>query len=464
MADIVVPLLDARRKIETDFVQAAFSGICQHTISPADVLAVCPLELLEQGTIPHAIYRAIVELDQKGSDVSPVSVWAHIYEAMQAYDKKIAPWPRNITSATIGEYSTSIYGSSESAIMFFAEQARDEGLKRVAEKELYALVLETQRIGASPADIASGMLALAQKLDGGAPAAYNLSPILDRVLAAAENGVAAKPLPTPWPNLNKVLKGGLVSGELAILAARPGMGKTALAGCMAVETARSGVPVLFISREVSDTMLGARMLARESRVDARYFRQGIGDAPDIIPAMHRGHEKLHNLPVRIVEKTTVPMTPREVRRLAKTTQGVGLIIVDYLQLLNPDTKQNSREREVAEMSRSMKQLALDCKCPVLLLSQLNRQVEETAREPRLSDLRESGAIEQDADIVIFLHAKKDAVNLSNTPIKAIVAKGRSSGTGTANLIFSKPFADFAEDTSPEMTWNRNSGGSSADEI
>ena len=234
-------------------------------------------------------------------------------------------------------------------------------------------------------------------------------------------------------------------GELAVLAARPGLGKTALAGCMAVETARAGVPVLFISREVKEYTLLSRIMAREARVDSRIFRQGIGNAQGVREKLLRCKAELSGLPLRIVEKSVAPMCPREVRRLAKSLKGCGLVIVDYLQLLCPDQKNASREREVAEMSRSMKQLALDCDCPVLLLSQLNRRVEEGDREPRLSDLRESGAIEQDADIVMFLHTTQANQKMPRAPVKAIVAKGRSSGTGVAHLVFDKPFADFVED-------------------
>ena len=136
------------------------------------------------------------------------------------------------------------------------------------------------------------------------------------------------------------------------------------------------------------------------------------------------------------------MTPNEIRRLTRSTRECGLVIIDYLQLLTPDNPQANREREVAEMSRSIKQLALDCDCPVLLLSQLNRQVEENGREPRLADLRESGAIEQDADIVIFLHAKREDAKKIKMPTRAIVAKGRSSGTGSACMLFNKSYADF----------------------
>ena len=246
-------------------------------------------------------------------------------------------------------------------------------------------------------------------------------------------------------------------GELAILAARPGMGKTALAGCMALEVARNGVDTLFISREVKDLTIGNRLTAREGRIDLSCFRQRVDRAPNVLPAIKAASARIAGLPMRVVEKSIAPMTPREVRRLAKSIKGIGLVVVDYLQLLNPDMKQNSREREVAEMSRAMKQLALDCDCPVLLLSQLNRQVEESDRAPRLSDLRESGAIEQDADIVMFLHAKKANQGLARMPVRAIVAKGRSSGTGAANLLFDKPFSDFVEDTHADEWAAKTSG-------
>jgi replicative DNA helicase len=123
-----------------------------------------------------------------------------------------------------------------------------------------------------------------------------------------------------------------------------------------------------------------------------------------------------------------------------------MVVVDYLQLMFPDTKHDSREREIADMSRSMKRLAVELNCPVLLLSQLNRKVEEGNREPQLSDLRESGAVEQDADIVIMLHADKKELNSADVLMQALVRKGRSSGTGAAGLIFHKAYSDFSEGT------------------
>lgn len=271
------------------------------------------------------------------------------------------------------------------------------------------------------------------------------------VLESLKQGKAARPMPTPWGSLNAVLKGGMVPGELVVLAARPGLGKTALAGCIAIETARSGVPVLFVSREVRDETLVSRFLAREGRIDARLFRQGIEHAQNAMDDVRGAVNSIMGLPLTILEKSTVPLTPGEIRRVCRTIKGgVGLVVIDYLQLVTPDqSHRGSREREVAEMSRSFKQLALDLRCPVLLLSQLNRAAEDSDRVPGLHDLRESGAIEQDADIVMFLHTKKVQRSLVKAPVQVEVAKGRSSGTGAAYLVFDKPYADFYVDEHAE---------------
>lgn len=441
-------VFEMREEREHEFVTMALTAACAGTVAVADLLAVCPLNMLA-ARIPRAIYRAMAEAGASGARLTLQAVWSVIRAGQARGDKRAEPWPEELSAATLADYTLSIFGGREDAVMLAARQVWSEGIKRQAESSLMGLVGDCRRFGNDPAAIACGLAALAAELEGGAAQAADLSELMGRIVAAVENGGAARPLPTPWPRLNRVLKGGIAPGELAILAARPGMGKTALAGCLAVETARAGVPVLFISREVKDVTLGSRMLAREGRMDCRFFRQGGERAATLLPAIRAAAARLSDLPLRVVEKSAAPMSPREVRRLARTSKGVGLVIVDYLQLLNPDTPQHNREREVADMSRSMKQLALDCDCPVLLLSQLNRRVEEGNREPQLSDLRESGAIEQDADIVIFLHARKADAGLARMPVRAIVAKGRSCGTGSADLLFNKPLADFEQDDNAE---------------
>jgi replicative DNA helicase len=301
---------------------------------------------------------------------------------------------------------------------------------------------------------ASDVQALREKLravadgeDTLASCTVSIADVAERVYENMANGTALKPMPLPWGNVNAVLKGGIVPGELAVLAARPGMGKTAFAGCVGIEAARRGIPVLFVSREVRDEALAARWMAREARIDYRFFRQGMEHAENILPRVKGIASALADLPLHILERSSRPVTPAEIRRVARKVRA-GLVIVDYLQLITPDMRDKSREREVAEMSRAFKQMALDLSIPVFLLAQLNRQVEaggKEPRKPRLSDLRESGAIEQDADIVMFLHSSGREQAMTTAPVSVVVAKGRSSGTGEARLKFEKPFQNFSED-------------------
>lgn len=439
----IANVFEQRREAERDFVRAAACGIVQRVVEADAVLAVCPAGLITHDLQAQAVYSAIAAIAASRKRPDPVNVG----EWVNAHGKDY----HGVTMADVASfYALSIASAREESILHLAGIARREGLKQQAEGKILSMLSDCQRYGNEPAEIASGAATLATQLEDGCAdrTDYSLGAIMRRVVAKLESGEAAKPLPTPWPNLNKVLKGGLAPGELAVLAARPGMGKTALAGCLSVETARSGHPVLFISREVKDETVAARILAREARIDSRIFRQGIEHAPNILPKVQRAQDQLDALPLMIVEKSIAPMTPREVRRIAKSMGGVGLIVVDYLQLMEADTKSNSREREVAEMSRSFKQLALDCNCPVLLLSQLNRESDKLDKEPSLSNLRESGAIEQDADIVLFLHTQKRMLSESVPPIKAVVAKGRSSGTGSMWLRFEKPFTNFIEGAEP----------------
>ena len=438
-----VNVFDQRRENEIEFVRAALVGITRGVIEADAVLAVCPPYALGRDFKAQGIYSAIAALSAQHERVDIVNVakWLH-----NSKDNR-----RSITPADVADFcELSILGSSEESILSLAATVRQEGVKAKAEFEFARLMADCQRYGNDPAEIATGAVKVAEALENGCsdPADYSLAGIMDRVVDKLASGIAAQPLPTPWDSLNRVLRGGLVPGELAVLAARPGMGKTALAGCLAVDVARLGKPALFISREVKDETVAARMLSREARIDLRYFRQGIGNAPAILPKIREAQSTLKLLPLSIVERSVQAMTPREVRRLAKGIRGVGLIVVDYLQLMLPDEKSNSREREVAEMSRAFKQLALDCDCPVLLLSQLNRSSETANRAPELSDLRESGAIEQDADIVMFLHTDRRYQRDARMLVKLIVAKGRSSGTGATWMEFNKPFADFVETQEP----------------
>ena len=435
--------LDARRDLELTFAGAALGGTIEGTVDARDIAALVSPDMLYDPKL-SAIWRACVELAESGARPHLDTIFAYIHERQVNGNLSPVSWASGVTALDVANLAISIFRTSEDAIWHYTRLMRREALKRESEPKLLGLASDCIVYGSETFPIAEGLRAVADRLEDANPReAGTMASLMEKVVASARDGEGT-PLPTPWPNLNAVLKGGIAKGELAILAARPGMGKTALATCFAVETARRGVPVLFISREVKDLTLGQRIIAREARIDSAFFRQGVDQLDNLMPAIEFAADNLAPLPLRILEKSVAPMTPSEIRRLVRSTSGCGLVVIDYLQLLTPDTQQINREREVAEMSRSMKRLALDCDCPVLLLSQLNRNVEESGREPRLSDLRESGAIEQDADIVIFLHAEKADAKLQKMPARAIVAKGRSSGTGSACFVFEKKFADFRQ--------------------
>ena len=439
----IATVIEQRREAERDFVRAAACGIVQRVIEADSVLSVCPSELISHDLQAQAVYSAIAAIaaDHKRPDPVTVGEWVNAH----AKD-----YPGVGMADVANFYALSIASAREESILHLAGIVRREGLKQQAESKLLGMVADCQRYGNEPSEVAAGAAKLAEQLEDGCTdkADYSLSAIMRRVVVKLESGEAAKPMPTPWNNLNRVLKGGIAPGELAILAARPGVGKTALAGCFGIETARAGHPVMFVSREVKDETVAARIMSREAKIDSRIFREGIQIAPDLMPKIRKAQSLLDSAPIEIIERSIAPMTPREVRRLAKARGQLGLIVIDYLQLMEPDNRSNSREREVAEMSRAFKQLALDCNCPVLLLSQMSRKAEEENREPRLSDLRESGAIEQDADIVIFLHTPRQSLESPSPDVKVKVAKGRSSGAGSCWMRFEKLFSNFYEIPAP----------------
>lgn len=208
---------------------------------------------------------------------------------------------------------------------------------------------------------------------------------------------------TGLPHLDRIT-GGWRGGQLVILGARPAMGKTAMALHFARAAASTGIPVCVFSLEMPGTQLAGRMLVGASGMDATAFRAGNVSAEDW-PRIERGAADLTRLPVYLIDAVSISMPRiRAVCRAMQRKGRCGMVVIDYLQLVAPTAdKRDSREREVAEMSRAAKLLAKELGAPVLLLAQLSRKVEERAdKTPLLSDLRESGSIEQDADVVLLI--------------------------------------------------------------
>jgi replicative DNA helicase len=259
-------------------------------------------------------------------------------------------------------------------------------------------------------------------------------------------------VPTGFYELDEIL-GGLQKSDLVILAARPSMGKTALALSIARNAAiEHKVPVGVFSLEMATIQLIIRLICAEARINAHQVRTGKlphSEAPKLSKTVHR----LTDAPIFVDDSPsqTVLEIRAKARRL-KAEKNIGLIIIDYLQLMTGPASAESREREISHISRSLKALAKELNIPVIALSQLNRAVESRSdKRPQLADLRESGSIEQDADVVMFLYRPElygmekfpdaDASNAENVA-EVIIGKQRNGPTGSVKLAFIKEYARF----------------------
>ncbi|MFA5323671.1 MAG: replicative DNA helicase [Smithella sp.] len=233
---------------------------------------------------------------------------------------------------------------------------------------------------------------------------------------------------------------GLIGGDLIILAGRPGTGKSAVAGNIAATVAASGTAVLLFSLEMHADSVMTRIMARESGINSRNLRRGQLADNQWMQTVN-ATQSISRWPIYIDDKPDI--TSQEIRakaRKIKKEQGLGLLIVDYIQLVRSTGKHDSREQAVSEISRTLKAIARELDIPVIGLSQLNRQVDSRPdKHPMLSDLRESGAIEQDADIIIFIYRdelyNKSEDNQKRGIAEFDIAKHRSGETGRFEVIF-----------------------------
>lgn len=267
-------------------------------------------------------------------------------------------------------------------------------------------------------------------------------------LQDAEAKGARLALPSGWIDFDKVAQGGLQRSNLVVLAGRPGLGKTAAALAIGTHAAvKLRVPVLMFSIEMAWNEIVGRVVAAESRINPSTLRKGNLDRGDEA-ILGEVLGRLSDLPFWVDDSgiQTLGSIRARTRRLAQHTQ-IGLVIVDHLQLVSGNRAAENRTQEVAEISRGLKALAREIQAPVLVVSQLNRAVESrTNKRPLLSDLRESGAIEQDADLVVLLYrddyynAQSEAAGVAELHI----AKQRNGPTGLVELYFDRPLGRFLD--------------------
>ena len=280
--------------------------------------------------------------------------------------------------------------------------------------------------------------------------------LVHEIITVSENGNKHRGIPTGYDGIDNALS-GLHASDLIILAARPSVGKTTLALDMARRSAlKHGTSVGIFSLEMSTSQLIERLLSTESRLDAWRMRTGKIKSADDFNVLNEAADRLRKLPIYIDDRSSMStLNIRSTARRMKREHDIKLIVVDYLQLITPHESRRSDSivQHITEVSRTLKQIARELSVPVLALSQLSRDIEKRAGKPRLSDLRDSGSIEQDADVVMFLHRNTDQMyegdDHAPVPTDLMIEKHRNGPTGRVALQFDRRYATFVEPTSNE---------------
>jgi len=298
----------------------------------------------------------------------------------------------------------------------------------------------------------SKIFAIAEEGARGAVGFVDIQPLLARVverideLFSRDGSNDITGVPTGMMDLDRMTS-GLQQGDLIIVAGRPSMGKTAFSVNIGENVAiESGLPVAIFSMEMGGTQLAMRMLGSVGRIDQQRLKTGRLNEEDW-PKLTHAIQKMNDAQIYIDETpalSSIELRSRS-RRLARKCGQLGLIIVDYLQLMSANSPGENRATEISEISRNLKSLAKELNCPVIALSQLNRSLEQRPnRRPVMSDLRESGAIEQDADLILFIY--RDEVYNPDSPDKGtaeiIIGKQRNGPIGQVRMTFLGQFTKF----------------------
>lgn len=411
----------------------------------------------------RTIYDAMLSIHAKNDPVDVVTVTSKLKERKGLKDIGGAAYLSEIVNSAASPGSARHYAEvvqSKYVLRTLLEAAEKIGELGFEEERDIEQVLDDAQQAVFAVTQAPGMRGFKELK-------AELGGAMDRVEQLQKHDGGLRGVPTGFPQLDNLLA-GLQKSDLIILAARPSMGKTALALDIARQTAaKHGTPVGIFSLEMSSDQLVDRMLAAQAGVNAWQLRTGKIRNNEDFDRLQDALGVLSEAPIFIDDKpATTVLGMRSAARRLKSEKGLKLIIVDYLQLITPSAVRSdtSLVQQITEISRSLKAMARELEVPVLALSQLSRAVEQRGGRPRLSDLRDSGSIEQDADVVMFIHREdmvgNRAENEKNNIAQILVEKHRNGPIGKVDLFFDdekttfKPidksdFGDFVTQTSVE---------------
>ncbi|MEX2177868.1 MAG: replicative DNA helicase [Gemmatimonadaceae bacterium] len=395
------------------------------------------------------IFRAMVAISERGSVVDPLT----LSEELSRRGELEAAGGKDFVGYLVDAVPTA------ANVEYHAEIVREKAVLRsliqVSTQIVHDAFAGQNTAGELLDQAESKIFQVSQqrKADGFARLKELLWPTMERIESLQRGGQTITGVASGFTDLDE-LTSGFQPADLIIIAARPSMGKTAFCLNIAQHAAISDdKKVAFFSLEMSKESLVQRMLTSEARVDSQRLRRGLL-RDDEFPMLARAAGILSSAPIWIDD--TPSMTLLEMRskaRRLKADAGIDLVIVDYLQLMQGPSNAENRQQEVSQISRGLKALAKELRIPVVALSQLSRAPEQRTGDhrPQLSDLRESGAIEQDADLIMFLFRQemydRDGVDKDGNNIEGktelIVGKQRNGPTGTVQLHFHKQYTRFA---------------------
>ncbi|MDE2888069.1 MAG: replicative DNA helicase [Gemmatimonadota bacterium] len=398
-------------------------------------------------TANRRVYAAVLALTERGLPVDEVTVAEELKRRGQFEDVGGYAFVASLG----GEMATGANAEFHARIVLERAQRRrliDASTQTIAEcydeaEEVNEVIdrAEQRVFRIAEGELGQGVVSLQSKL-------HETFELIEK---AQKQAGALSGVTTGYADLDRITA-GLQPSDLIIIASRPAMGKTALTLCMARNAAvEEEIPVLYISLEMSMQQLAIRLLCAEARVSSHGLRTGRLSAEEW-ERLATWTGKLSQAPFFIDDTPGVSVLElRAKARRAKLEHGIGMIVVDYLQLMTTSARVDNREQEIASISRSLKALAKELDLPVVACAQLSRAVESrTDRRPQLSDLRESGSIEQDADVVAFLYRPEvygipdEEGNPQQDKAEVIIGKQRNGPTGSVDLRFMSDYLRFEE--------------------
>jgi len=441
---------DLLRRVPPHSVEAEQAVLGGVLLRPQLMHSIVDTIMAEDFYLPAhvVIFRAFLELYRKSAPIDLVSTAEQLKNREELEEAGGAVYLADLSQVAVSGANADYYAT------LVRDKALQRGLIQACSDIIGDCFDASREVGNLLEESEQKVFAISQRTTGRdfTGSRELLDKVFENLSKLAGSNDIITGVTTGYARLDK-LTAGLQASDLVIVAARPSMGKTAFALCMALNAAiRQNVPVAVFSLEMSKEQLMQRMLAVWGKVDLSKLRRPSLLSDEDWGKLYTAADEVARAPIFIDDTPALSTLELRARaRRLRADKGLGLVVVDYLQLMRSSRRTDSRELEISDISRSLKGLAKELDVPVVALSQLNRKVEERGdKRPMLSDLRESGAIEQDADVIMFVYRddvykfQKPAERPANGVAEIIIGKQRNGPVGVAELMYLSPYTAFAD--------------------